>query len=302
MPPGPDPLSLLAYCRRKSLLYTGAWRGIDVVWGDDNSRLKDSFIVRPGASPTDVLTAISGAKSLYVDSSGNLQIGLANGQTITDAAPTIYQVIDGVKTPVYGHYLLEGNSEVGFFVPAYNNSSDLIIDPTYSVTGPTYTVADSVSFDASDPSKPGLAYTITGSPPPGVTGYWDGTFSGTISLGASAAPNSPYSIHMDGVDAGLPTVHYTSDFDFTVNKASTTTTLTSSTGGGTVAYTTSITFTASVSGGSVGTPSNGDEVDFYDGATEIGTSYLSSGAAIFTTSTLALGTHSSTSPRNFNAR
>lgn len=74
----------------------------------------------------------------------------------------------------------------------------------------------------------------------------------------------------------------------TVNKAATTTGLSSSlnpsTFGGTV------TFTATVSSGS-GTPPNVDKVKFMDGATTLGTVSLSAGVATLTTSALTAGTH-----------
>ncbi len=80
--------------------FQSAWNGIDVSWGQVGGALKDSFIVHKWADPSDVVTAISGATSLYIDpNSGVLDIRLPNGQTLTEAAPVIYTVAsNGAQT------------------------------------------------------------------------------------------------------------------------------------------------------------------------------------------------------------
>ncbi len=112
-----DPLSA-APGPSQSLVYQSAWNGIDVSWGQVGGALKDSFIVHPGADPNQIVTAVSGATSLYVDpNSGVLDILLPDGLTVPEAAPVVYTVAsDGAQTPVSGHYLLEGGTTVGFFI------------------------------------------------------------------------------------------------------------------------------------------------------------------------------------------
>jgi hypothetical protein len=82
-----------------------------------------------------------------------------------------------------------------------------------------------------------------------------------------------------------------------VNPAPTTTTLMASVGSPTAGQT--VTYTAQV-GSAAGTPAG--TVQFLDGTTALGTVTLSSGGAIFTTSTLAIGSHSITAiyPGNTN--
>jgi hypothetical protein len=82
-----------------------------------------------------------------------------------------------------------------------------------------------------------------------------------------------------------------------VNKATTTTTLTSSLNPSNLGQ--AVTFTASVTPQYSGKVTG--SVTFYDGTTALGTVSLSKGAAKFTTSTLAQGTHTITATYNGNA-
>jgi hypothetical protein len=77
-----------------------------------------------------------------------------------------------------------------------------------------------------------------------------------------------------------------------VNKASTTTTVTSSANPS--VYGQSVMFTATVAAVSPGAGTPTGTVTFKDGSTVLGTGTLSGGVATYTTSTLALGTHSIT--------
>jgi len=82
-----------------------------------------------------------------------------------------------------------------------------------------------------------------------------------------------------------------------VNKATTTTTLTSSLNPSNFGQ--SVTFTASETPQYSGTVKG--KVTFYDGTTALKTVYLSGGVAKFTTSTLAAGTHTITGTYNGSA-
>ena len=133
---------------------------------------------------------------------------------------------------------------------------------------------------------------------PGTVTFFDGSTSlGTASLGGSSGnatatltPTLPVtgSTHAisavyngDGVNfaASSPSNTVTQ----TVNQASTTTTVTSSTGSGTSVFGQSVTFTATVYAQFSGTPSGG-MVTFQDNGTSIGTGTLSSGKYTYTTS------------------
>ena len=111
----------------------------------------------------------------------------------------------------------------------------------------------------------------------------------SLSLGGVAQANGSY-----GSTASAATnkndTYFSGTGTVTVGRAATSTTLTSSLGS-TAPYGSAVTFTATVA--VTGGPATGT-VTFKDGVTVLGTGTLSSGRAIFATSTLAIGAHSIT--------
>src|SRR5262249_37930333 len=57
---------------------------------------------------------------------------------LVEQAPVLYQEVGGVRQAVAGHYVLEGDGQVGFQVGAYDPTQPLVIDPTYSLVYSTY--------------------------------------------------------------------------------------------------------------------------------------------------------------------
>ena len=111
------------------------------------------------------------------------------------------------------------------------------------------------------------------------------TSTGTVSGTPTAAGAFSYTIKV--TDSGSPAQTASNTATGTIGVATTTTTLTSSPNPS--SYTQPVAFTATVAGSSpTGT------VTFFDGATQIGTGTVSSGKATFTTSSLAIGSHSIT--------
>jgi hypothetical protein len=141
--------------------------------------------------------------------------------------------------------------------------------------------------------------TISGRPAPtGTIMFLDGTtLLGTITLTNSKATFSTSTL---STGTHSITAIYSGDSFYnpntstvlkqTVNKASTTTTVTSSQNPSTFGQ--PVTFTATVSSSTTGTPSG--MVTFKDGTAVLGSGTLSSGKAGFTTSSLARGSHSIT--------
>jgi hypothetical protein len=124
------------------------------------------------------------------------------------------------------------------------------------------------------------------------------TLAPTLSVNASGA--ATYAISTLGVGQHSIVATYIGDTNHTTSSSSaltqtvnegTTTTLTSSLNPSTFGQ--SVTFTATVAGGTGGATPDGT-VTFMDGANPLGTSPLAAGTATFTTTTLAVGVHSIT--------
>ncbi len=170
-------------------VYQNVWPGISVTTdGTAASALEQTYVVAAGADPAAIGLAFSGVTGLSIDQSGNLNLTLADGAALQQSAPTLYQLgPQGQRVPVDGGFLLQLNDVADFRIGTYNNTEPLYIDPTYlyTVTGPTNTVGQTVSFDASDSAVSGLTYTATGLPP-GLSISSSGLVTGTILTGASA--------------------------------------------------------------------------------------------------------------------
>ena len=179
------------------VIYPNVWAGVSVTFnGDAQDQLEDTFTVAPFADPASIVTSYSGACGLGIDKAGDLLITLADGQTLSQSAPTLYQVIGGVRVAVEGSYSLQTNNIVDFDVGNYDHSQNLIIDPTYSFADQTNTVGDSVSFNAADFNLTGSVHYSATNLPPGLTiDSSSGLIAGTVSSGSASA--TPYSVSIE---------------------------------------------------------------------------------------------------------
>ncbi|HST22801.1 MAG TPA: hypothetical protein VLR90_16880, partial [Blastocatellia bacterium] len=90
----------------KGLIYENLWPNIDLLYRGASSRLKYTFIVRPGGDVNQIKLACRGASSARVNSEGRLQVDTPLG-SITDDKPYSYQDADGQRTNVAMQYKLE---------------------------------------------------------------------------------------------------------------------------------------------------------------------------------------------------
>jgi RHS repeat-associated protein len=129
---GSDPSQWLTnIAQYGSVTEKNIYPGVDLTWSSaPGKQLEYSFIVQPGADPSQVQVHIDGATSLSLDKSGNLLIGTAGG-TLLQTAPVLFQTDSaGVKTAVTGQHVLLDNGNVGFQVTGdYDPSQPLTIDP-----------------------------------------------------------------------------------------------------------------------------------------------------------------------------
>jgi hypothetical protein len=196
----------------------------------------------------------------------------------------------------------------------FSGSTSTAITQTVNPDGSTTTVTSSVNPTGFGQTATFTATVTAAAPgsgaPTGTVTFLDGgasIASGTLSGGSATFSTSTLSVGMHTI-----TVSYSGDSNFnsstssaitqTVTKASTTTTLTSSanpSGAGQP-----VTFTAVVSPNS-GSATPTGTVAFLDSGSTIGTGTLSSGTAMFTTSTLSIGVHTITAryagDSNFNS-
>ena len=112
------------------LVYKDLYPGIDMLYSSSTRRLKSEFVVAPGADPSRIRIAYTGAGVIRVDETGALIFNTPDGE-LREAAPEIYQEIDGRRETVNGAFRVSGDV-VSFQLGDYDRDRELRIDPVLS--------------------------------------------------------------------------------------------------------------------------------------------------------------------------
>jgi uncharacterized repeat protein (TIGR01451 family) len=108
--------------------YRNVYSGIDLVYYGNQSQLEYDFIVAPNVNPNQIVIDFGQTKTLKINPAGALIIQTKTGE-LRQLKPVIYQMIDGKRCEVAGHYVLQGTHQVRFRIEKYDRSQPLIIDP-----------------------------------------------------------------------------------------------------------------------------------------------------------------------------
>ena len=174
--------------------YANLYKGIDLVYYGNQGQLEYDWQVAPGANPSLIQLAFQGADQVTTDGSGNLLI-TQGAATVTIDAPVLYQEIDGARQPVSGHYVVEGNNQVGLALGGYDTTQPLVIDPVLSYS--TYDGANDLGFSIAADST-GSAY---------VTGYTasGGSYDAFVTKLNPAGTAAVYTTYIGGSSVNLGT-------------------------------------------------------------------------------------------------
>jgi hypothetical protein len=130
-----------------------AWPGVTVALAAHGANAEKVFTVAPGADPSQIRLALSGATSLALDGDGSLVATTGNGP-VALAPPVAYQVDAGRRRVVAVGYDLAADGTYGFRVGAHDASATLVIDPILQATYLGGTGGDdeifAIALDASD--------------------------------------------------------------------------------------------------------------------------------------------------------
>ena len=109
------------------IIYENLYPGIDLVYSEENGRLKREFRVAPGASPDLIELLYDDGITPAVDDAGILRFASPAGEMLE--SPLIcWQVIEGEIVPRSAGYLIEKGS-VRIAVAEYDPGYELVIDP-----------------------------------------------------------------------------------------------------------------------------------------------------------------------------
>jgi hypothetical protein len=112
-----------------SITYKEIYPGIDLKYHGDGKGMKYDFIVNPGADISQIKIKYEGVDGLDVTSIGDLQATTRFGN-VYERIPQIYQIINGQKREISGHYILKDPSVFGFVLEDdFNPAYPIIIDP-----------------------------------------------------------------------------------------------------------------------------------------------------------------------------
>jgi len=115
----------------ESVWYSSVWPGVDLEVTGRRTGVKYTFHVAPGADWRSVTLRYDGIQGLSLRADGGLEIRVKEGwEPLVDAAPLVYQEVDGEKRPVAGAFRLVDDHAYGFDVTgAYDPARPLVIDP-----------------------------------------------------------------------------------------------------------------------------------------------------------------------------
>ena len=113
-----------------------------------------SWMWAGGQLPADEIH-YSGIEGLSIDAKGDLHVQTARGNLI-DAAPAIYQVVDGQHVAVSGRFRLINSDTYAFTVTgSFNKNAKLVIDPvadwSTDVGGAGDDFGECVALDSGNP-------------------------------------------------------------------------------------------------------------------------------------------------------
>ncbi|MCU0292226.1 MAG: SBBP repeat-containing protein [Thermoanaerobaculaceae bacterium] len=132
--------------------YKGVYPGVDLLFYGAQGDLEYDFVVAPGADPSRIRLAYSGARGLRLDTNGDLVITMAGGE-LRHHAPVVYQESGGVRHAVDGRFRLAGPESVELELGRYDRTRPLVIDPVLSYStlwgGSTWDSPTAVAVDAS---------------------------------------------------------------------------------------------------------------------------------------------------------
>src|SRR5580698_4194656 len=92
--------------------YKNVYPGIDLIYYGNRQQLEYDFAIAPGADPSRIRFAISGAEQIQIGEGGDLILTTAAGE-LHFQTPIIYQESAGQRIPVQGGYVLTDANHIG---------------------------------------------------------------------------------------------------------------------------------------------------------------------------------------------
>ncbi|MFO0983634.1 MAG: hypothetical protein U1E76_18215 [Planctomycetota bacterium] len=111
-----------------TLVYRGAWDGVDVRFHPTDRMLEYDLCLAPGTDADDLVVSTCGGERLELDADGSLLIHTALG-AVAQPPPLTWREVDGARWPVPCRYRLIDGHRFGFVLPERHYDDAVIIDP-----------------------------------------------------------------------------------------------------------------------------------------------------------------------------
>ncbi|HEX3281567.1 MAG TPA: SBBP repeat-containing protein, partial [Pyrinomonadaceae bacterium] len=113
----------------RAVRYEDIYPGISLGYYGNRQELEYDFIVAPGANPQTIRLRFNQSARPRIDADGDLVLRTPLGE-LRQRKPVVYQEIYGQRRLVAGRFTVVAKQTIGFEVGPYDNTRELIIDPT----------------------------------------------------------------------------------------------------------------------------------------------------------------------------
>ena len=102
--------------------------GVSLLYHGERGQLEYDFVIAPHADPTPIALGFTGSTPSLADN-GDLLLPVTGEPTVRFDKPVVYQLNNGVQTPVAASYRIAKDGHVGFQLGSYDHARELVIDP-----------------------------------------------------------------------------------------------------------------------------------------------------------------------------
>ncbi len=110
--------------------YSNLYPGVDLLYHGNGRNIEYDLRIAPGASVEQIVAILKGSTDVHLGTGGQLKFRCGMRQ-ITLEKPAIYQLsATGSRIHVGGYWYMRDGDKLGFEIPDYDHSRELVIDPT----------------------------------------------------------------------------------------------------------------------------------------------------------------------------
>ena len=174
--------------------------GVDMVYYGNQRSLEYDFVVKPGAKPAAIRFEFAGSTDRKLMPNGDLWMK-TDSQPLLLHKPTVYQLENGKRKLIDGHYGIRSDGNVGIDVSSYDQSEPLVVDPVLEYATYLGGSGDDIESGATVDAQ-GNAYIV------GTTSSLNFPLASTIGSASPSAAGIPFIAKLNASGTGLVYADY----------------------------------------------------------------------------------------------